>query len=137
MEWDAVSYDVDDPPDSPGICLRRTDVDRSLSQQRDFCEDDGQGANEIHCIGEVWSSALWELRLELGDDGTGRSIVDRVVLQSQPMYARGASFESAAEAIVLADETLYPGGNEDHCSEIRVEMVEREFLESDFDCPPA
>jgi hypothetical protein len=136
MEWDATSYD-DNFTYPPGICLRRTDTERTLGQQRDFCEDSGQGRDEIHCVGEAWSGVLWELREQLGDDGTGRSVVDRALLQSQPMYTQGQGFTGAAQKLILADETLYPGGNEDHCSEIRAEMVARGFLGAGFDCPPA
>ena len=53
MEWDATSYD-DPITEPPGICLRRTDDPDSRTEQLDECG----GGFEIHCVGEVWSSAL-------------------------------------------------------------------------------
>jgi Zn-dependent metalloprotease len=138
MEWDAVSYDID-TMSSPGICLRRTDVNRSVSEQRDFCEADDQGRNEIHCVGEVWSSALWELRQEVGDEG-GQSVMDRIVMTSHPMLSRRASFAQAVSGLLSADEVLYPvapdgDGIGAHCAEIRAEAIQRQFLPA-YDCTP-
>ena len=93
MEWDATSYD-DNSSDPPGICLRRGDDPDSRPDQIDEC--DGGSAN-IHCIGQVWSSALLDLRALLGDDGSGRSIVDRIVLDSHFALPSNATFEEAAE----------------------------------------
>jgi len=124
MEWDATSYDDNS---EPGICLRRADVDNTVDEQEDFC-----GGTEIHCMGEVWSSALLELRTLLGDDGSGRSIVDRVVLDSHFSLPSNASFEEGSEAVIESDEALYGAG--DHCSELRAEFVDRQLLSAAFDC---
>jgi hypothetical protein len=121
MEWDAVSYDFEDSPDDPGICLRRVDVDRDIGEQRSFCG----GRRDFHCVGQAWSSALWDLRVQLGEE-SGLSVMDRVVLESQPMYSRRTKFSAAARALIAADELLYGAG--DHCVEIRAEMLDREFL---------
>jgi Zn-dependent metalloprotease len=131
MEWDAVSYDTQSVF-PPGICLRRVDQARSLSKQRELCRKQGQGANEIHCIGEVWASALWTLRTSLGDDGDGRKIMDRVVLASHELLPNASpSFEQASRALIESDSALYAGGPPGvgpHCEAIRDEMVSRELL---------
>lgn len=111
FDWDGVSY-------SPGGCGRRADKSRDLSQAKRRC------GREIHCLGETWSSALYELRLLLGDDPAGRSVVDRVVLESHFMLAKRAKFEQGARALVAADELLYGG---QHRPEIEAEMVARGF----------
>ena len=77
MEWDATSYD-DNSTDPPGICLRRADDPDSRTEQIDECG----GAFDIHCVGQVWSSALLDLRNELGDDGGGDNVMDTLVLGS-------------------------------------------------------
>jgi hypothetical protein len=131
MEWDATSYDDDL---EPGICLRRTDVDNTRSQQQDFCGDafGHRFRNEIHCIGEVWSSALFDLRTALGDDGGGDSIMDNVVLVSHQLLPPAPTFQDASEALIAADESEYGGG--DHCTTIRAELVSRELLSASFSC---
>jgi hypothetical protein len=141
MEWDAVSYDTDtnNPlhPSDQGICLRRTDNPNTLSEQQTFCGTalGGGRPNEIHCVGEVWSSALWDLRAQLGIDTSTNPdtpVLDRALVASQAMYATDESFAEAAEALVLADDAIYEAN--DHCTEIRAEMVAREFLDG-FTCP--
>jgi hypothetical protein len=128
FDWDGVSYSFDSPP-----CGRRADTkdtknDRAPGPPSDPC------GGEIHCWGEVWSSALWDLRVTLGDDGNGDSVLDRALVASHFMLTPGASFEDGAEALIGADEALYGAG--DHCTEIRAEMVDREFLSGSFACPP-
>ena len=71
MEWDATSYD-DSSTAPPGICLRRTDNDAGLLDSEAIA-----CGGEVHCVGEFWGSALFELRQELGNDGSSRSIMDR------------------------------------------------------------
>ncbi|MEO8092254.1 MAG: M36 family metallopeptidase [bacterium] len=126
MEWDATSYDdASTPP--PGICLRRTDNDNTLTEQEAECGD-----TEIHCIGEVWASALSDLRMELDVDGFDLSIMDRVVLTSHELLTPGPDFQQASEALIFADEDLYDAG--DHCTEIRAELVARELLNPGYVC---
>lgn len=126
MEWDATSYDDNSMP-PPGICLRRTDDPSTRSQQQTYCQTIYPfDANEIHCIGEVWSSALFDLRTSLGDDGGGDSIVDKVVLASHFLLPPNPSFQEASEALIAADESEY--GASDHCTAIRAELVARELL---------
>jgi len=129
MEWDATSYDDNL---EPGICLRRADIIESRSEQQAFCDTFGP-ANEIHCIGEVWASALLELRNLLGDDGLGDSIMDKVVLVSHELLPPGPSFNQASTALLEADEDLYPAGTPGdgqgaHCAEIAAETSARGLL---------
>jgi hypothetical protein len=129
MEWDATAYDVDEP-NSPGICLRRADNSNTWGEQKKAC-----GGSEIHCIGEVWSSALLQLRALLGDDPGGDSVMDTVVLASHEMLPPTGqpSFHEASVALIEADDQIYEG---DHCTEIRAEMVQREVLGASYVCLP-
>lgn len=111
FDWDGVSY-------SPTGCGRRADKSRTLGQAKRRC------GREIHCLGETWSGALYELRGLLGDDPQGRSVVDRITLESHFMLARRAKFEQGARALIAADELLYGGA---HAPAIEAEMVERGF----------
>ena len=55
--------------------------------------EEGRAASaskEIHCVGEVWSSTLFDLRTALGNDPQGRSIMDRVVARVE-LHARPGS----------------------------------------------
>jgi Zn-dependent metalloprotease len=141
MEWDATSYD-NNTLYPPGICLRRTDDPRTLSQQStQVCGTQRHPDFEIHCIGEVWSSALFELRQQLGDSG-GDSVMDKVVLASHTMLPDATpSFKEGSEALLAADDSLYPDASNQsgmgdglHCDEIRAEMVSRELLGGGFSC---
>jgi hypothetical protein len=125
MEWDATSYA------SVPSCLRRTDSPATKSQILDACRNPISGTRDVHCVGEVWSAALWELRRALGDDARG-SIMDRVVLASHFLLPSNARFSQAARALIEADEAMF--GGDDHCTEIRAEMVDRELLPSSFVC---
>ena len=57
----------------------------------------GQLRFEIHCVGEVWSSALWALRTRYG---IGAATFDRIVLSSQFMYTANERFGEAVNALV-------------------------------------
>jgi hypothetical protein len=126
MEWDSTSYA------SIPSCLRRTDRELTRSEALDRCRDPQTGRPEIHCVGEAWSSAIWALRGQLGDDGDGDSVMDAVVLASHFELSADASFSEAAGALLSADNLLY--GNA-HCDEIADEMVDREFLANPPACP--
>ena len=75
-------------------------------------------------MGEVWSSALYELRVLLGNDANGQSVMDRVVLESHFMLAPRISFRDAARALLAADQLLYASA---HAAAIEAEMVERKL----------
>jgi hypothetical protein len=111
FEWDATSY-------TANRCLRRTDKPLTKRQGRRRCDGDP------HCLGEAWSSALWDLRAALGTDPEGRSVGDRVVLESHFLLTRRANFRAGARALVAADSLLYGGV---HAPTITAEMVQRGF----------
>ena len=132
MEWDATSYDSfaypgDDGDNLNDICLRRADDGDTWNEQKSACG----GARNIHCVGEVWASALLDLRTLLDDEG-GDSVMDKVVLASHFLVPGNATFAEGAEALIEADENIYGAG--DHCTEIRAEMVAREFIPGSFSC---
>jgi Zn-dependent metalloprotease len=122
MEWDAISYDFDS---SDGICLRRADDPSHRDQQARQCFD----GLDFHCWGQVWSSALLELREDLGVVA-GDTVMDRLVLASHETLPPEPSFKQGAEAIMAADEALYAGA---HCGELSAEFVERRFFDQ-FSC---
>jgi hypothetical protein len=106
-------------------CGRRADRSATVSERQVTCDQ------EIHCVGEVWSSALWKLRGELGNDGDGMSVMDRVYLAAQFMYGFNEKFggpTGAAHDLQCADDNLYPApGNchGQHYTEISAEMTAR------------
>ncbi len=114
FDWDSVSY-------SRSGCGRRTDKPLDLERARRRCSD------EIHCLGETWSGALYELRTLLGDDPQGRSVMDRVVLESHFMLGKRSGFREASRALIAADQLLYAGS---HAAAIEAEAVERKFCKS-------
>ena len=109
FDWDGVSY-------SRSGCGRRADRGFGLPRAKRRC------GNEIHCLGELWSSALYELRGRLGDDAQGRSVGDRVVLESNLLLGKRSGFHDAARALLGADDLLYGGSHRDT---IEAEMVDR------------
>jgi hypothetical protein len=111
FDWDAVSY-------TRSGCGRRADKAIHLKRAKRRC------GLEIHCVGEVWSSALFELRGLLGNDPQGRSVMDRVVLESHFMLGKRSGFKEGARALLAADELLYAGI---HIGAIEAEMVERKI----------
>lgn len=95
-EWGAFGF-------SPPLdCIRRTDGDPTVSQVMGFpC------FGEIHCAGEVWSSALWDVRAQLGGPAA-----DRMVIQSHFSLTSGADFHAASRALLAADVALHGGANQ-------------------------
>ena len=95
-EWDSLGFV---PPED---CLRRTDLHPTVSERLvPPC------AGEIHCLGEVWSGALWDIRASLGGPDA-----DRLVIQSQFSLTPSASFQDGSRALLLADRALYGGAHE-------------------------
>ncbi len=88
-------------------CGRRVDNDQTWSEAAASCPDDPffVGKPEIHCLGEVWSSALWDLR-----HAVGATAFDRIVLSSQFMYTPSEHFNAAVGALIAADEASASGG---------------------------
>jgi hypothetical protein len=128
FEWDATVWGDPFPADSR-FCGRRADNPQSLSDERTnpiYCSSTPEqgGGNDEHCLGTIWSSALWRLRGQLGTDARGRSVMDRDYLASQFMYTRKVNFKSAANHLERADQDLYGGA---HYGLIHAEMVYRGF----------
>jgi hypothetical protein len=111
FDWDGISY-------SNTGCGRRADKGLDIKKAKRKCQF------EIHCMGEVWSSALFKLRGELGNDVSGFAVMDRVVLESHFMYTPKINFRDAAKALVAADQLLYAGV---HTGVIEAEMVARKL----------
>jgi len=113
FDWDGISY-------SPtGTCGRRADRGFDVEKAEKKCR------KEIHCVGEVWSSTLFELRTALGDDANGQSVMDRVVLESNFLLTKKSNFKAGAKALIAADNLLYAGA---HVAQIQATMQARKFL---------
>jgi Zn-dependent metalloprotease len=90
-DWDATSYSAADPP-----CLRR--VDGTLRYPVDMTGD-------VHHDGQIWSAALWQLRLSLAD----APLADRLIVESQFALDPVSGFVDGANAVLAADGDLYSG----------------------------
>jgi Fungalysin metallopeptidase (M36) len=134
FDWDATTYGRFYPR-VPGErsgrrCGRRADVSRTLQKaERGGCGSD------VHCVGQVWSTALWNLRKRFvrRDPGTGGAQMDRIYLASQFLYTGSERFRDAAKALLCADEDLHPRGAPGDCrggdyGVIRQEMQARGIL---------
>ena len=99
--WDATSYSGDDPPN-----LRRLDSNKRYPKDI---------VGEEHDDGEIWSACLWELR-----SAVGRRTGDILVLAHHFQISRSASFEDAANALILVDKQLNSGANETEIRDIYV-----------------
>jgi hypothetical protein len=82
MDWDATSY-----TDAPH-CIRRFDRNLTVADRR----------NQVHFDGQIWSQALWEIRLGYAKAGLGTNAWDTTLIDSQFDYAIGTSFSAAAQA---------------------------------------
>ncbi|HEB84153.1 MAG TPA: T9SS type A sorting domain-containing protein [Bacteroidetes bacterium] len=67
--------------------------------------DDWTG--QIHTDGQIWSSALWNIRAEIGAD-----TMDALVLQSHYYLSSGATMPDNAQAVLQADMELFGGVDE-------------------------
>jgi hypothetical protein len=120
FDWDAVSYG-DFVSEFNRRCGRRADSDMTLADAKDHqgpCFFPGAGLDP-HCVGEVWSSALWDLRSDPTiDDAT----FDRLYLDAQFEYVGGETFQDAVESLLDVDAgdnaQLYHGAI---CTEMETE----------------
>lgn len=134
FDWDATTYGRRYPR-VPGErsgrrCGRRADVNRTLQK----AEHGGCGS-DVHCVGQVWSTGLWNLRREFvrRNPRTGGAEMDQIYLASQFLYTGSERYKSAANALLCADEDLHPRGAPGDCKGadyvlIRQEMRARGFL---------
>jgi hypothetical protein len=128
FDWDATTYGKFFPRVPPAIsgrrCGRRADYGRTLPKaRRSWCRSD------IHCVGQVWATTLWNLRRTLvaRRTATGGARMDRVYLASQFLYTPGESFKDAAKALLCADEDLYPRGIPGDCRGDDYSVMNREL----------
>jgi hypothetical protein len=87
-DWDSVSYTSKVPH-----CLRRVDMD--LHYPEDL-------SGEPHHDGQIWSRALWDIRIQLG-----HVKADTLILEAQFSFAPDTSMPDAAAATVDAAMELY------------------------------
>jgi Zn-dependent metalloprotease len=88
-DWDSVSYTSEVPH-----CLRRVDTNLTVADE----------SGEIHHDGQIWSRALWDIHQKLG-----RTTADRIILESQFLFAPDTSFAAAAQATVDTAQRLAGG----------------------------
>jgi len=96
MSWDGVWNDEFDPP-----CQRPMVGDRTYA---DFDHD--PDADE-HVNGMIWSATLWDIW-----KAVGRSVADRIVIESHFQLDGFTSFVRGARAILDADRNLFAGRHE-------------------------
>jgi hypothetical protein len=115
FDWDGISY-------SPtGTCGRLADTHINVDKAEKKCQ------KEIHCVGEVWSSMLYELRVALGADTAGDSVMDRVFLEANFALTKKSNYKSIGKALLAADQLLYSGA---HIATIEAALVGRKLCPS-------
>jgi zinc metalloprotease ZmpB len=85
MDWDATSYD----PTAPH-CIRNFHTGYTIQNH-----PDNWG---IHSVGQIWSQALWEIRLGYVAAGLTTEQWDTTLISSQFDYAPDTTFQAAAKA---------------------------------------
>ncbi|MEO6413476.1 MAG: M36 family metallopeptidase [Pedococcus sp.] len=82
MDWDATSYT------SAPHCIRRFDLNLTVADRR----------NQVHYDGQIWSQALWEIRLGYVAMGKTTRAWDTTLIDAQFRFAPDTSFSAAAKA---------------------------------------
>lgn len=95
---------------------------RDLTQYKIFNNNTTYAS--VHGPGQVWGSALWEMR----EDGWGAEIVDKIVVRSLYYLSTQPGFIDSVEALVQADRDLYDGVHENRIRELL--FTERNWLGS-------
>ncbi|HEU5455217.1 MAG TPA: M36 family metallopeptidase [Nocardioides sp.] len=85
MDWDATSYD----PTAPH-CIRNFHTGFTIQNH-----PDNWG---IHSVGQIWSQALWEIRLGYAARGLSTAAWDTTLISSQFGYDPDTTFQAAAKA---------------------------------------
>ncbi len=80
MDWDSTSYTA-----APH-CIRRFDLNLTVANRK----------GEVHYDGQIWSQALWEIRLGYVGLGKTTAAWDTTLIDSQFGYAPDTSFSAAA-----------------------------------------
>ena len=88
MDWDSTSYTSTVPH-----CLRRLDTGKHYPEDV---------AGEVHADGEIWSQALYDIRLALGP-----TVADRIIIDAQFGFDPDTSFAAAAAKTVATARSLY------------------------------
>ena len=106
--------------ESTGKGLRRYPYSTNMSINP-LTYGDIAGNGESHAIGEIWSSALWELTWKLIDtegfdtdwyNGTGGNITAmNLVLEGMKLQVCGPGFLDSRDGILAADDLLYNGAH--------------------------
>ncbi|MEP7055624.1 MAG: M36 family metallopeptidase, partial [Actinomycetota bacterium] len=109
-DWDSTSYTSTVPH-----CLRRIDGNKHYPA-------DVRG--EVHADGEIWSRALWDIRLALG-----HTKADTLILQSQFSYAPDTTFNAAADATVSTAKIFAAAGK---LTAANVTAVRKAFTDRGF-----
>ncbi|HEX8649218.1 MAG TPA: M36 family metallopeptidase [Pyrinomonadaceae bacterium] len=86
--------------------IRRAAYTVPAATVHDSYADVCAGGCEVHNDGEVWASALWDLRTQLG-----AAITDNIVLNGMKFTPTRPSFLNARDGILQADQNLYGGAN--------------------------
>jgi hypothetical protein len=82
MDWDSTSYT------SAPHCIRRFDTGMTVKTRE----------GEVHADGQIWSQALWEIRLGYVAMGKTTRAWDTTLIDAQFGFAPGTSFSAAAKA---------------------------------------
>jgi hypothetical protein len=136
FDWDATSYGrffAKAPPETSGrYCGRRADVTLTIAQAKSRCRRvpfGGRFVPDPHCVGEVWSTALWNMRRKFTarSHGKGGAQMDRVYLASQFLYTAKESFRDAGNALLCVDEDLHPHGAPGDCRGRDYQLIHREL----------
>jgi hypothetical protein len=128
FDWDATTYGrfyPRVPPERSGRrCGRRTDFSRTLPKARR-----GGCGTDIHCVGQVWSTALWNIRKALvaHRPRSGGARMDQIYLASQFLYTSVERFKGAAKALLCADEDIHPRGKPGDCRGQDYSVIHRQM----------
>lgn len=135
FDWDATTYGrffPRVPPERSGRrCGRRADDSRTVDEAMAHCPHalfGGRYPPDPHCVGQVWSSGLWDIRTAMvSRERGGARRMDRIYLAAQFMYTGRESFEDAAHALLCADEDMYPKGRSGDCHGEDYSLIQREM----------
>ena len=105
-DWDATSYSSTNPP-----CLRRLDSGKHYPDDLVY---------EVHDDGEIWSAALWQIRVAIS-----AAKADTVILQHHFLLTADTTFDQAANALITAAINLHYSTKE--VDAIRTILHERGF----------
>jgi uncharacterized repeat protein (TIGR01451 family) len=113
------TYVLGQPPDGPGIRRVQYSTDMSIDPQTyDWLKRSG----EVHDVGEVWATMLWEAYWALVDEhgydpniytGTGgNNLALRLVMDGMKFTVCDPGFVDARDGILIADEVNNGGVNQ-------------------------